>query len=281
MVKKLFSIICMLLSFCVACAQKSVKFIDVRNDKIPILIDGEWEIMDHYKVLNLLEDNIYSFFGLRDKYPSDLKKQMFEKTSEYTDVLLPKFQKIKENLKNTDYAILYYLYGNNNYNVGKRNFKFTISTMSPEDNIPPNTFTFSNDYTTTVPKAAFELGTGTSFGRPYEIRYFVTPTISEEIAVEVEDAMRVHPCPYYLLFVVNIYGVKDLVNHMGFNMSYILTKSKEIYLYNKDTGDVVVDMRSVFTEPASAPKSTSAPKTTSTPKSRKSPSARKRSTTRK
>lgn len=102
----------MLLSFCVACAQKSVKFIDVRNDKIPILIDGEWEIMDHYKVLNLLEDNIYSFFGLRDKYPSDLKKQMFEKTSEYTDVLLPKFQKIKENLKNTDYAILYYLYGN-------------------------------------------------------------------------------------------------------------------------------------------------------------------------
>lgn len=47
----------MLLSFCVLCAQNSVKFIDVRNDKIPILIDGEWEIMDHYKVLNLLEDN--------------------------------------------------------------------------------------------------------------------------------------------------------------------------------------------------------------------------------
>ena len=275
MAKKLFSIICMLLPFCVLCAQKSVKFIDVRNDKIPIFIDGEWKIMDHYKVLNLLEDNIYSFFGLHDKYPSALKKQMFEKTSEYTDVLLPRFQKIKENLKNTDYAILYYLYNNNNYNIDKRNFKFTISTISPDNLKLPNTFTFSNFYTTTVPKATFELETGILFGRPYEIRYFVTPTISEEIAVEVEDAMRGHPCPYYLLFVVNIYGVKEQGNSMGFDMPYILTKPKEIYLYNKDTEDVVFDMESVFTAPAPAPK------TTSTPKSRTSSSAQKKSTTRK
>lgn len=167
------------------------------------------------------------------------------------------------------------MYNNNNYNIDKRNFKFEISTISPDNLKLPNTFTFSNFYTTTVPKAAFELETGTLFGRPYEIRYFVTPIISEEIAVDVEDAMRIHPCPYYLLFVVNIYGVKEQGNSMGFDMSYILTKPKEIYLYNKDTGDGVVDMKSVFTAPAHAPK------TTSTPKSRTSSSAQKRSTTRK
>ena len=89
-----------ILSIFILNAQNNVKLIDVRNDKIPILVDGEWQIMDHYKVLNLLEDNIYSFFGLHDKYPSALKKQMFEKTPEYTDVLVPKFQKIKEDLKN-------------------------------------------------------------------------------------------------------------------------------------------------------------------------------------
>lgn len=275
MAKKIFSIIWMLISFCTLYAQNDVKFIDVKNDKIPILIDGEWEIMDHYKVLNLLEGNIYSFFGLHDKYPSALKKQMFEKTSEYKDVLLPKFQKIKENLKNTDYAILYYLYNNNNYNIHKRNFKFEITTITPDDLNLPNTFTFSNFYTTTVPKAAFELETGTFLGRPYERRYFVTPTISEEIAAEVEDAMRVHPCPYYLLIVVNIYGVMEQGNSMGFDMPYILTKPKEIYLYNKDTGDVVVDMKSVFTIPAPTPK------TTSKPKRRANSSAQKISTTRK
>lgn len=235
-----------MLSFCALQAQNNVQIIDVRNDKIPILVDGEWQIMDHYKVLNLLNDNIYSFFGLRDKYPTALKRQMFEKSAEYTDVLVPKFQKIKEDLKNTDYAILYYLYNNNNYNVDNRNFKFTISTISPDALKQPNTFTFSNFYTTTVPNAAFELETGTFFGKPYERRFFITPTISEEIAVDVEDALRVHPCPYYLLFVVNIQGVKEQGNSMGFDMPYILTKPKAIYLYNKDTKDVVVDMNSVF-----------------------------------
>lgn len=259
--KKLFTIICLLLSIFAVRAQNSVKFIDVRNDKIPILIDGEWESMDHYQVLNLLEDNIYSFFGLHDKYPTPLKKQVFEKTSEYTDIILPKFQKIKDDLKNTDYAILYYLYNNNNYDVDKRNFKFLISTITPDDLELPNTFTFSNFYTTTVPKAAFELETGTYFGRPYKRRLFVTPTISEEIGVDVEDAMRVHPCPYYLLFIVNIQGVKEQGNSMGFDMPYILTKPKEIYLYNKDSGDVVVDMKSVFT--ALAPTSKVTPKTKS------------------
>ncbi|MDE6267389.1 MAG: hypothetical protein K2M07_08595 [Muribaculaceae bacterium] len=275
MIKTIFSIICMLMSFCAIYAQNSVKFIDVRNDKIPILVDGEWEIMDHYKVLNLLEDNIYSFFGLHDKYHSALKKQMFEKTSEYSDVLLPKFHRIKENLKNTDYAILYYLYNNNNYNVDQRNFKFKISTISPDNLKLPNTFTFSNFYTTTVPNAAFELETGTSFGRPYEIRYFVTPTISEEIAVDVEDAMRIHPCPYYLLFVVNIQGLKEQRNSMGFDMPYILTKPKKIYLYNKDTEDVVVDMESVFTAPSPAPK------VSPNPKGRTSTKTQKRTTIRK
>lgn len=275
MIKKLFTLLCFLLSFCALGAQNDVKIIDVKNDKIPILVDGEWVIMDHYKVLNLLEDNLYSFFGLHEKYPSALKKQMFEKTSEYTDILLPKFKKIKDDLKNTDYAILYYLYNNKNYDVDKRNFKFKISTISPDNLKLPNTFTFSNYYTTTVPKTAFELETGTSFGRPYEIRYFVTPTISEEIAVEVEDAMRVHPCPYYLLFIVNIQGIKEQGNSMGFDMPYILTKPKEIYLYNNDTGDAIVDMNSVFTvsEPA--------PKGATKPKSKVNSTMRKRSTTRK
>lgn len=273
--KKLSVIICLLLTFCPVMAQNNVKFIDVRNDKIPILIDGEWEIMDHYKVLSILEDNIYSFFGLHDKYPSPLKKKMFEKTSEYTDVLLPKFQKIKEDLKNTDYAILYNLYNNNNYNVTKRNFKFKISTISPDNLKLPNTFTFSNYYTTTVPKTAFDLETGTIFGKPYEWRYFITPTISEEIAVDVEDAMRVHPCPYYLLFVVNIQGIKEQGNSMGFDMPYILTKPKEIYLYNKDTGNAIVNMSSVFTapEPSSKPANKSKRKANS--------QAQKRTTTRK
>lgn len=273
MLKKLFAFIYLLLPFYSTQAQNNVKLIDVRNDKIPILVDGKWEIMNHNKVLNLLEDNIYYFFGLQDKYPSPLKKQIFEKTYEYTDILLPKFKKIKEDLKNTDYAILYYLYHNKNYDVDKRNFKFTISTISPENLKLPNTFTFSNYYTTTVPTAAFELETGKSFGRPYEIRYFVTPTISEEIAVDVEDAMRDLSCPYYLLFVVNIQGIKEQGNSTGFDMPYILTKSKEIYLYNEDTGNVVVDMNSVFTVPEPVPKATTKHK------SRASSTTQKRNTT--
>lgn len=259
--KKYLVLFFFILSIFILNAQNNVKLIDVRNDKIPILVDGEWQIMDHYKVLNLLEDNIYSFFGLHDKYPSALKKQMFEKTPEYTDVLVPKFQKIKEDLKNTDYAIMYYLYNNNNYNVENRNFKFTISTITPDALKQPNTFTFSNFYTTIVPKAAFELETGTFFGKPYERRYFVTPTISEEIAVDVEDAMRVHPCPYYLMFIVNIQGVKEQGNSMGFDMPYILTKPKEVYLYNEDTKTVVVDMKSIFTVPAPTPKVKAKPST--------------------
>ncbi|MGM9816656.1 MAG: hypothetical protein ACI304_06315 [Lepagella sp.] len=271
--KNLSTIFCLLLSFCAIHAQNSVMCIDVNNDKIPILVDGEWEMMDHYKVLHLLEDDIYSFFGLHKKYPSALKKQMFEKTTEYTDVLVPKFQKIKKDLKNTDYAILYYLYNNNDYNVDKRIFKFSISTITPDDLEFPNTFTFENFYTTTVPKAAFELETGTFCGRPYKRRFFVTPIISEEIAIDVEDAMRVHPCPYYLLFVVNIQGVTKQDNPLGFEMSYIRTKPKEIYLYNKDTGHVVVDMKSVLTAPNTTPNS----KTEKTEQQQ----LRKKSTTRK
>ena len=66
--------------------------------------------MDHYKVDALLEENIYSFFELQDKYSSPLKKQIFEKTSEYNDTVIPIFKRAKEDLLKTNYAIFYNLF---------------------------------------------------------------------------------------------------------------------------------------------------------------------------
>lgn len=241
----------------------NIKIIDTRNDEIPLHVNGKWEIMDHYKVNALLNDNIYSFFNLHDKYPSELKKKMFENTSEYNEVLVPVFQQAKNDLKNTDYAILYYLYNNSDYDVKNRCFKFSISAITPDPLKHPNTFSVQNFYTITVPSIAFELETGTHFGRPYERRYFVTPTISEDIAVDVEDAMKVHPCPYSLLFIVNIEGLKEQNNSLGFSMPYILTKAKEVYLYNTDTEEVVADLNSIFTAPTPTPKSSTSRKPSS------------------
>lgn len=255
--KNIFLFISLLISAFIINAQDNViKILDARNDKIPILVNGEWQIVDHYKIDALLEDNIYSFFKLHDKYPSPLKKQMFEKTSEYNDELLPIFNQAKADLLKTNYAILYTLYRNSNYDVEKRNFQFLISAITPDALKHPNTFSVENFYTFSVPQAAFELETGTIFGRPYERRYFITPVISEEIAVEVEDGMQNHPSPYSLLFIVNIEGIKEQGNSMGFSMPYVLTKAKKAYLYNTETEEVVADLNSIFTIPDPVPQST-------------------------
>lgn len=245
--KKLLLLLYVIFSFSLLYAQEEeVKIIDTKNDRIPILVNGEWSIMDHYKVDALLEENIYSFFELQDKYSSPLKKQIFEKTSEYNDTLIPIFKRAKEDLLKTDYAIFYNLYKKSNYDVGERCFKFTISTITPDALELPNTFTFKNFYTITVPHFAFKLETGKKFGRPYERRSFVTPVFSEEIAVEIEDGMKIHPCPYSLLFVVNIEGLKEQKDGLGFPMPYVLTKAKKVYLYNTDSEEIVANFSSFF-----------------------------------
>lgn len=135
------------------------------------------------------------------------------------------------------------LYKISNYDVGA---KFNISTLTPYALELPNTFTFKNFYTITVPHFAFKLETGKKFGRPYERRSFVTPAFSEEIAVEIEDGMKIHPCPYSLLFVVNIEGLKEQKDGLGFSMPYVLTKAKKVYLYNTDSEEIVADLNSIF-----------------------------------
>ena len=223
-----------------------IQGIDVKNGRIPILIDGEWEIKTLYDAQHLLEDNIYAFFGITD-CTTDLKKQVFERSTEYTDSLLPRFKKIKSDFMNTNYGVAYNLYGNSNYDVVKKCFKFEISSITATSISLPNTFTLDNYFTITVPKKAFELETYTALGKTYESRYLITPEIPVEIALDVEDSMTRHPCPYSLLFVVKIEGTKDIVNFIVPN-TYTLSKAVKLYLYNTAEDRIVMSLNSIFTE---------------------------------
>lgn len=46
--KKLLLLLYVIFSFSLLYAQEEVKIIDTKNDRIPILVNGEWSIMDHY-----------------------------------------------------------------------------------------------------------------------------------------------------------------------------------------------------------------------------------------
>ena len=182
-----------------------VKRIDMRNECIVLPVDTiNWDMVSRHNIGIFLNENLYAFYNLHERYPSALQRKQFEQTEEYNKVLLPKFKEIVDSVKNSYYIVTYSLHGNKNYDVDKDCFTFRINP--PISSRPSlNEYLHIGDYyCVRLPSDLFQLNDETVFGKHVKVQYFTTPPIAVEKAIRIEEEMRKRDCAYSLFFIVKL-----------------------------------------------------------------------------
>lgn len=232
-------------------------FIDYKSNEIEIPEEPMNVDLSIQKAKYLLNKDLFGYYDLSQNYPTPLQKEVFKETKEYAE-LLENFNQIYENTKNTKFYILYDLYNNSSYNLDSKSFKFKIGLNDYNTTSKAGYFGIGGDICLSYPASKLSVRkTLTRSGSDYWLdQYLTTPSISTEIALNIEKQMSVYPCPLSLLFVVVLDKVSteqrtlDFGGYVGrktVTSQFILCKTIGLYIVNTDTNDIIADLSSVFT----------------------------------
>lgn len=240
---------------------KNKAIVNVDKEEVLLPTDGEfWELQSFDKLRAILENDLISYFDLSDKYSTPLKKQTFQKAPEYTDSLLPAFNKIRESVKNAKFYTLYNLQYNESYNVTKRCFAFNIGVDDYYTTTTPGYIGLGNCFCISFPQSRTKITkSNTSSGGYFLQQYITTPTIPEEIALRIENEMENPYCSMRLMFIVKpikvttermtmnfggYVGVQNIVN------KNILANTIGMYIVDIETNEVLCDLSGIFSTSA-------------------------------
>lgn len=235
---------------------KNKAFVDIERETVLLPSGDYWEYQSLNKLIDILNNDLFSFFDLEEDYYTPLKKQNFIKTTEYQDSILPRFNQIVEKVKNAKFYALYNLRYNKPYDVSKHCFHFSIGV---------------NDYNTTKTVGYIGLGhcfcvsyptnltkivkNRTNYGDYFLQQFITTPTIPENVALKIENELENPYCSMCLLFVVkpqkisqeqllvNYGGNVGLYNTTNFN---ILARTIELYIVDTENKEIIYDLTSVL-----------------------------------
>jgi hypothetical protein len=235
-----------------------------------------WETMDFDKLIAIINKDAISFFDLNEKYNTDLKKQAFKKTAEYTESILPSFNKICQKVKNKNFYVLYNLCGNSAYNTTKRNFSFSIGINDYNTTRTAGYIGLGNLFCTTYPSGYLSVKkTRTSAGDYFHSQYVSTPKISEDIALKIENSMENPYCSVCLMFIVKPTKISretvttnfgGYVGTQSYINSCILANTVGLYIVDTDTEEIICDLSSILTTQSSTSSKAATSKRTTTTK---------------
>ena len=242
--------------------------IDLKNEKVPVLIDGEWEEISFHRVEYMMGNDIYSFFRIPD-VSTPLEKRAFEKTQEYQDYVT-KLSEIKQKFLSTYYCIAFDLEGNIPYDIERDCFTFRIGFPNDSRVKRPDYICFDDEIFVSLPSKYVVINQQPFMGR-YTLRQFVlTPKVSEELALRIDKEMKKRDCNYSLMFVVKFDKLmpKPSGATTYFSKNYLFTKAVGLFIYDTETNSMITDFDSIFKEPAPAPKKATGNRTTTRTKTR-------------
>lgn len=230
-----------------------IKRIDVKKQQLPILIDDEWEWVDFKRVPYIVNEDIYSFFRIKD-VETPLEKRAFERTQEYQDYLT-KIKDIKKVFLSTFYGISFDLQGNIPYDVERDCFTFRIGYPNDSRVKRPN-YIFFEDLCVSLPSKYVIINQQNISGYYSLSQFVLTSKVSEELALQIDKGMKQRECPYDLMFVVKFDKLIEKQSALGsrFNSNYLLTKAVGLFIYDVNTNSMVVNFDSICKEPVVTPK---------------------------
>lgn len=204
------------------------------------------------KMASLLRKDVITYFDLDTKYNSDLKKSVFKKTSEYSEL----YQRLMGDyniVKGSNCFLLYNLRYNNKYDVSKHNFSFKLGIDELYRYSPmPNNICFkggiSLSYPTKYVTRKQERNSLTTTGI-YNTITLSTPSISEQTAIKIEDEIDSPYCNANLLFVFKLTQSaieKKTVSGCIIPQEYIIGKTVGAYLVNVKSEEIYADFSNIF-----------------------------------
>lgn len=236
----------------------------------------EWDKMKTFEYINshgekascsldemaaLLRKDVIGYYGLGDKYDTDLKVSMYKKTDDYQDTYETMMEEYNYFTQGKGY-LLFNLRYNSDYDVVKRCFIFKIGFDDLYRYSQPGYLCFEEGIALTYPAAYLSRNNRTSnlsTNGSYHDNLVKTTVIPEETALKIEDEMKNPYCNARLLLIFKLTNTtNEIRNVAGFRVSqnYIIGKTIGAYIVNEKTGEVYADMSNIFSKLMTNRKST-------------------------
>ena len=199
----------------------------------------------------LLRKDVIGYYGLGDKYNTELKIKTYKQTDDYRDSYETMMEEYKFFTQGKGY-ILFNLRYNSNYDVAKRCFMFKIGFDDLYRYSQPNYLCFEKGLSLTYPTAYLTRSkqeTNLATNGTFNYNILKTTIIPEEIALKIEKEMENPYCNARLLLIFKLTNTakeKKTVAGYYIDQDFIIGKTIGAYLINVKTEEVYADMSSIF-----------------------------------
>ena len=224
--------------------------------------------MEHFKFINsqgksvscsidemyaLLRKDVVSYFGLEDTYNSELKIKAYKQTEEYKNnysLLMADYNKVTQGKAYLMYNLRY----NKKYDVTKHCFLFDIGFDDLYRYSQPGYLCFENGLALTFPTAYLSRkrqSSNLATNGIYNYNTLKTTTISEAMALKIEDEMDDPYCNARLLLIFKLTNTateRKQVSNWIIPQHFVIGKTIAAYIVNEKTGEIYADMTKIFNQ---------------------------------
>ena len=231
-------------------------YIDIEDDEVcipsdPMEITGKREMFCY-----LLNKDLFSYFDLNGKYPTQLQKNAYKKTQEYAQDL-EQFNADYKATTTSKFYIMKSLQCNTAYDVNKRCFNFKLGVIASSLTNTPGYIGLNGDsYTSpvcvTFPSSRLTVKKELTYdgGNYWISQYIRTPMISEEIAMQIEQGMAMSDCPIALMFIVIPQRISKETKSWKYGQlqqDFILAKTVGLYIVDTQKETILCNLSKIFT----------------------------------
>jgi hypothetical protein len=236
---------------------KGCIFGSVENDKIEhfkyINSHGEKATCSIDDMAALLRKDVVAYYGLGDKYNTELKIKTFKQTDDYNDTFETLMEEYNYFTQGKGY-VMYNLRYNSDYDTAKRCFLFKVGFDDMYRYSKPGYLCFGGGLSLTYPSAYLSRTRQESqyaTNGIYNYNILKTTIIPEATALKIENEMENPYCNARLLIIFKLTTTsqekKQVANYL-IPQNFVIGKAIGAYIVNEKTGEVYADMSSAFVQ---------------------------------
>lgn len=228
-------------------------YIDIEDDEVVIPAYPMETTRKIEYLAYLLEKDLFSYFDLNEEYPTQLQKNAFKKTDEYSNYL----EQLNADYKSTiseKFYILYNLRYNKPYDTNKKCFQFDLGVIASGTTKLAGYIGLSSNSSPasvciTFPQNRLTIKKELTYDRSdyWLSQYIRIPIRSEELALKIEKEIANPYCSIYLMFIVKPNKVsREIHPRYGYYQDFILAKTIGLYIVDVEKETILCDLSNLF-----------------------------------
>lgn len=199
--------------------------------------DGEKESLTISNIISILNRDVFAYYELGAKYKTELQQESFKKTSEYAEYI-EYINHDRDEILSNKYYVFYNLRYNNNYDVKKKAFVFSIGQYDWQRTHTKGYITLGKKkICVSFPAKRTKITSRRDYYNELYVEQQITiPFNNDEAAIQIEKAMNDPYCETYLVFEVSfVKSVTENNREIIIPQTFLLTKTSGLYIINKKT----------------------------------------------